>query len=210
MTTPDEDLHDHEAATVIPVDQGEGHKIWIFSIIREWYRSLSPFQTKHCSAMTRNSDLCSRLRATPASRWVLAKRRRTKKIRRTRKMSLLSLELWWESIFPACRTFSVSFSSSVCLGLSVLLVSPPWFEIGSLKHSGIWEGLGLIFFCCLTTMLTAISMSAIATNGRVPAGGSYYMISRSLGPGWGGAVGMMFYFGTTIAAAMYIIGKCLI
>ena len=58
-------------------------------------------------------------------------------------------------------------------------------------------------------MLTAISMSAIATNGRVPAGGSYYMISRSLGPGWGGAVGMMFYFGTTIAAAMYIIGRCL-
>lgn len=56
------------------------------------------------------------------------------------------------------------------------------------------------------TMLTAISMSAIATNGVVPAGGSYFMIGRSLGPECGGAVGMLFYTGTTLAAAMYIVG----
>lgn len=55
-------------------------------------------------------------------------------------------------------------------------------------------------------MLTAISMSAIATNGVVPAGGSYFMIGRALGPECGGAVGMLFYTGTTLAAAMYIVG----
>lgn len=55
-------------------------------------------------------------------------------------------------------------------------------------------------------MLTAISMSAIATNGVVPAGGSYFMIGRSLGPECGGAVGVLFYTGTTLAAAMYIVG----
>ncbi|VEL08836.1 unnamed protein product [Protopolystoma xenopodis] len=49
-------------------------------------------------------------------------------------------------------------------------------------------------------------MSAIATNGKVPAGGSYFMISRSIGPEFGGAVGILFYLGTTIAAAMYLIG----
>ncbi|GLH09731.1 Bumetanide-sensitive sodium-(potassium)-chloride cotransporter [Gryllus bimaculatus] len=67
---------------------------------------------------------------------------------------------------------------------------------------------GVILFIRLTwvTMLTAISMSAIATNGVVPAGGSYFMISRSLGPEFGGAVGMLFYTGTTLAAAMYIVG----
>ncbi|RMC09108.1 hypothetical protein DUI87_14114 [Hirundo rustica rustica] len=56
------------------------------------------------------------------------------------------------------------------------------------------------------TMLTTISMSAIATNGVVPAGGSYFMISRSLGPEFGGAVGLCFYLGTTFAGAMYILG----
>lgn len=63
-----------------------------------------------------------------------------------------------------------------------------------------------LLFSSNQTMLTAISMSAIATNGVVPAGGSYFMISRSLGPEFGGAVGMLFYTGTTLAAAMYIVG----
>ncbi|KAJ8016126.1 hypothetical protein DPEC_G00003930 [Dallia pectoralis] len=71
---------------------------------------------------------------------------------------------------------------------------------------GVLGSFTIVFMCCSTTMLTAISMSAIATNGVVPAGGSYYMISRSLGPEFGGAVGICFYLGTTFAGAMYILG----
>lgn len=32
------------------------------------------------------------------------------------------------------------------------------------------------------------------------------MISRSLGPECGGAVGILFYLGNTVAASMYIVG----
>ncbi|XP_078054037.1 solute carrier family 12 member 7-like isoform X3 [Mustelus asterias] len=72
--------------------------------------------------------------------------------------------------------------------------------------AGIFGSFWIVFMCCACTLLTAISMSAIATNGVVPAGGSYYMISRSLGPEFGGAVGICFYLGTTFAGAMYILG----
>jgi len=72
--------------------------------------------------------------------------------------------------------------------------------------AGILQGFAIVLTCCCCTMLTAISMSAIATNGRVPAGGSYFMISRSLGPEFGGAVGVLFYLGTSFASSMYILG----
>ena len=63
------------------------------------------------------------------------------------------------------------------------------------------------FMCyVLQTFTTAISMSAIATNGVVPGGGSYFLISRALGPEFGGAVGVLFYLGTSVASSMYIVG----
>ncbi|ESO89777.1 hypothetical protein LOTGIDRAFT_124507 [Lottia gigantea] len=72
--------------------------------------------------------------------------------------------------------------------------------------AGALESFFIVLICCLTTLLTSISMSAIATNGVVPAGGAYFMISRALGPEFGGAVGVLFYLGTSVASSMYIIG----
>ena len=46
---------------------------------------------------------------------------------------------------------------------------------------GLWQGLLVITLCNIVTLLSALSMSAISTNGKIAAGGVYYMISRALG-----------------------------
>lgn len=57
---------------------------------------------------------------------------------------------------------------------------------------------------CVTTSLSENLRHFSSLS--LPAGGSYYMISRSLGPEFGGAVGLCFYLGTTFAGSMYILG----
>ena len=49
-------------------------------------------------------------------------------------------------------------------------------------------------------------MSAIATNGKIRTGGLYYLVSRSLGPASGGAIGILYYLATTFNSGMAIIG----
>ena len=55
-------------------------------------------------------------------------------------------------------------------------------------------------------MSRALSLSALATAGKVPAGGPYYIISRAMGPAFGGAVCFFFYLGTAVASSMYVLG----
>jgi solute carrier family 12 (potassium/chloride transporter), member 4/6 len=56
------------------------------------------------------------------------------------------------------------------------------------------------------TFLTAISLSAVATNGKIASGGPYFIISRNISAQFGSSIGLLFYVGNTIAVAMYIVG----
>lgn len=73
-------------------------------------------------------------------------------------------------------------------------------------QAGILEGSLLILTTTAVTTITAISMSAISTNGEIKGGGTYYMISRSLGPEFGGSIGLIFSLANAVACAMYVVG----
>ena len=75
-------------------------------------------------------------------------------------------------------------------------------------QAGIVQGILVITLANVVTVITTISMSAVSTNGQIKGGGIYYMISRSLGPEFGGAIGIMFTIANSIAVSMYIIGFC--
>ncbi|XP_070619408.1 solute carrier family 12 member 1 isoform X2 [Erythrolamprus reginae] len=73
-------------------------------------------------------------------------------------------------------------------------------------QAGIGLGVVVISLSVVVTTLTGISMSAICTNGVVRGGGAYYLISRSLGPEFGGSIGLIFAFANAVAVAMYVVG----
>lgn len=73
-------------------------------------------------------------------------------------------------------------------------------------QAGVFHTSAIILICVSSTLLTALSLSAIGTNGCVMAGGPYYVISRVLGREIGGSIGILFYLGTTIASSMYVLG----
>jgi len=73
-------------------------------------------------------------------------------------------------------------------------------------QSGLVSALLIVLCAKLITTLTAFSLSANATNTRVKGGGAYYLISRSLGVEYGGAIGVFFFLAQAISVAMYVIG----
>lgn len=87
--------------------------------------------------------------------------------------------------------------------LSILLFLRFGFVIG---QAGVLGTFALLFMSYGINLLTTLSVSAIATNGTVRGGGAYYMISRSLGVEFGGAIGIIFYIGQMLNSALNVVG----
>ena len=59
-------------------------------------------------------------------------------------------------------------------------------------------------------LFTAMSLSALCTNGKMRGGGAYYMISRSLGPEFGGSMAILFFIAYAVGSAFHVTGTLLL
>ena len=73
-------------------------------------------------------------------------------------------------------------------------------------NTGLIYALLILLAAKAITVLTTLSLSAIATNTKIEGGGAYFLISRSLGVEFGGAIGIVFFLAQAISVSMYVIG----
>ncbi|XP_030630350.1 solute carrier family 12 member 9-like [Chanos chanos] len=73
-------------------------------------------------------------------------------------------------------------------------------------YAGLYQSIVMFLVAYLIISMTVLSVCAISTNGALDAGGAYYMISRALGPEFGGSIGIMFFFANVCGCALYVLG----
>ena len=70
-----------------------------------------------------------------------------------------------------------------------------YLRIGfSVGQMGMLTTIGILAFSEGVAYLTIFSLSALITNGTMKGGGAYFLISRMLGPAFGGSAGLLFWF----------------
>ena len=99
--------------------------------------------------------------------------------------------------------FSGVFTPSILTVLGVVMYLRLGWTTGQ-------AGLGMMLIIVVITHLiigaTALSVSSIATNRTVGTGGAYFMISRSLGPSVGSAVGIPLFLAQALSVTFYVVG----
>lgn len=100
-------------------------------------------------------------------------------------------------------TFGGVYTPSILTILGVIMYLRFGWVVGNV---GLLGSFLIVTLATSITLLTALSISAIATDRVVRVGGAYYMISRSLGIETGGAVGIPLYFAQALSVALYTIG----
>ena len=100
-------------------------------------------------------------------------------------------------------TFTGVFTPSILTILGIILFLRLGYVVGS---AGLARALVIIALANLISVLTSISLSAVATNLKVRGGGDYYLISRTLGLEFGGSIGLVLFLAQSVSIAFYCIG----
>ena len=99
--------------------------------------------------------------------------------------------------------FSGVFTPSILTVLGVVMYLRLGWTTG---QAGLGMMLIIVLITHLITGATALSVSSIATNRTVGTGGAYFMISRSLGPSVGSAVGIPLFLAQALSVTFYVVG----
>jgi len=100
-------------------------------------------------------------------------------------------------------TFLGVFTPTLLTILGVIMYLRFGWVVG---HMGLGRTLLIVILANVITLATTLSFSAIATNARVGVGGVYYMVSRSLGIEFGGAIGLPLFLSQAFSVTLYAFG----
>jgi amino acid transporter len=100
-------------------------------------------------------------------------------------------------------TFAGVFTPSILTILGIILFLRLGYVVGNV---GLGRSLLILVLANGISLLTTFSLSAIATNLKVKGGGDYYLISRTLGLEFGGAIGIVLFLAQSVSIAFYSIG----
>jgi len=100
-------------------------------------------------------------------------------------------------------TFAGVFTPSALTILGIILFRRLGYVVGA---AGLGKALLIILLANVISILTSISVAAIATNIKVKGGGDYYLISRTLGLEFGGAIGIVLFLAQSVSIAFYCLG----
>lgn len=100
-------------------------------------------------------------------------------------------------------TFAGVFTPSILTILGVIMYLRLPYITGV---AGLWMTLGIITVAHIISVTTGLSVSSIATDKKIKAGGIYYIISRSLGLPIGGTLGLVLFIGMSFGTSLYLIG----
>ena len=100
-------------------------------------------------------------------------------------------------------TFGGVFVPSILTILGVIMYLRLPYIIG---QAGLLATIGIIVVAHIISVTTGLSVSSIATDKKVAAGGTYYIISRSLGLPIGGTLGLALFVGLSFSVSLYLIG----